>query len=174
MLKTVYGEYPGQRGQRRRWKKCWRMPSSGMWCRVDLVWRDVSEEHPRRQHSSYSPLWKHQILQKNVDLFFNIRGIIQFESVPDGPTVNHTFHVEVLKRLIDAVRRMRGELWKDRSQIYHDNMPAHSLLQGFAVFSRKRHRSSTVLSLLGSSWLLAASKTQECAERKAFLGHWGH
>jgi hypothetical protein len=39
----------------------WRRPSSGMWCHVDLVWTDVSEEnmiytapHPRRRHSSKS------------------------------------------------------------------------------------------------------------------------
>jgi hypothetical protein len=42
--------------------------------------------------------------------FFNIRGIIHFEFIPKGTTVNQTFCVEVLKRLIDAVRGKRGEL----------------------------------------------------------------
>jgi hypothetical protein len=36
--------------------------------------------------------------------FFDIRGIIHFEFVPKGATVNQTFYMEVLKRLVDAVR----------------------------------------------------------------------
>jgi hypothetical protein len=42
--------------------------------------------------------------------FFDIRGIIHFEFVPEGTTVNHTFYKEVLKRLTDALRHKRGEL----------------------------------------------------------------
>jgi hypothetical protein len=42
--------------------------------------------------------------QKNVDLLFDITVIIHFELVPEGTTVNQIFYVEVLKRLIDAVR----------------------------------------------------------------------
>jgi hypothetical protein len=42
-------------------------------------------------------------------------------------TVNQTFCVEVLKRLIDAMMHKSGEFWRDRSLIlHHDNMPAHS------------------------------------------------
>jgi hypothetical protein len=38
--------------------------------------------------------------------------------------------VEVLKRLIGAMRRKRGELWRDRSLIlHHDNAPANSSLR---------------------------------------------
>jgi hypothetical protein len=48
--------------------------------------------------------------------FFDIKGIIHFEFVPEGTAVNQTFYV-VLKRLIDAVRRKRGEFWRDRSLI---------------------------------------------------------
>jgi hypothetical protein len=38
--------------------------------------------------------------QKNVDLLFDIMGIIHFEFVPKGATVNQTFYVEVLKSLL--------------------------------------------------------------------------
>jgi hypothetical protein len=85
--------------------------------------------------------------------FFTIRGIIHFEFVPKRTPVNQTFHMEVLKRLTDAMRCILGELWRDNSVIHH-NMLAHSLLQSVTVFSRKRHLchgSSTILSLLGSS-----------------------
>jgi hypothetical protein len=51
----------------------------------------------------------------------DIRSIIHFESV------NQTFYVEVLKRLIDAVRRKRGELWTDRSSLFTTTMRRHIL-----------------------------------------------
>jgi hypothetical protein len=43
--------------------------------------------------------------------FFDIRSIIHLEFVPEVTTVNQTFYVELLRRLIDAARRKRGELW---------------------------------------------------------------
>jgi hypothetical protein len=47
-----------------------------------------------------------------------------------GATVNQIFYVEVLKMLIDAVRRKREELWRDRALILcHENAPAHPSLR---------------------------------------------
>jgi histone-lysine N-methyltransferase SETMAR len=70
--------------------------------------------------------------------FSDIRSAIHFEFVPEGTTVNQTFYVEVLIRLIDAVRRKRGELWRDRSLIlYHDNAMAHSSLRGSQFLAGK-------------------------------------
>jgi hypothetical protein len=48
-----------------------------------------------------------------------MRGNINFESVSEGTTVNQTIYVEVLKRLIGAMRSKRGELWGDCSLILH-------------------------------------------------------
>jgi hypothetical protein len=59
----------------------------------------------------------------------DIRDVTGFEFVSEGATVNQTFYVEVLKRFIDAVRRKRGELWRDRSLILHDNAPSYSALR---------------------------------------------
>jgi hypothetical protein len=70
--------------------------------------------------------------------FFDVRGIIHFEFVPEGTTVNQTFYVEVLKRVIDAMRRKRGELWRDCSLIlHHGSVPAHSSLQVLQFLARK-------------------------------------
>jgi hypothetical protein len=41
--------------------------------------------------------------------FFDISSIVHFEFVVEGTTVNQTFYVEALKRLIDAARRKGGE-----------------------------------------------------------------
>jgi histone-lysine N-methyltransferase SETMAR len=62
--------------------------------------------------------------------FFDMRSIIHYESVPEGTIVNQTIYVEVLKRFIYAARRMRKELWRDRSLILqHANAPAYSSLR---------------------------------------------
>jgi hypothetical protein len=62
--------------------------------------------------------------------FFDIRGLIHSKFVPEGTPVNQTFYVGMLKRLIDAVRRRRGELWRDRALILdHDKTPANFSLR---------------------------------------------
>jgi hypothetical protein len=72
--------------------------------------------------------------------FFSISGIIHFEFVPKGTTVNQTFYVEVLKMFIYDVRRKRRELWRDRSFVlHHDNAQAYFRFE-CAVFSRKMHQ----------------------------------
>jgi transposase len=49
--------------------------------------------------------------------------------VAKGTTVNQIFYVDMLKRLIDAVRHKPGELWRHRSLILHrNNAPTHSPL----------------------------------------------
>jgi hypothetical protein len=105
--------------------------------------------------------------------FFNIRSIIHFEFVPEENAVNGTFYMEVLISLIDAMTRKR-----DCSLIFHcDNMPAHSSLWVSWLLAGKEISTMDhppVVSWLGSSWLLAVSKTQECAEIIAFIRHWGH
>jgi len=46
--------------------------------------------------------------------------------LPPGQTVNKEYYLSVLKRLRDAVRRKRPEMWADNSWILHDdNAPSH-------------------------------------------------
>lgn len=59
--------------------------------------------------------------------FLDIRGIIHYEFVPTGQTVNQVYYLEVLKRLREKVRR--PELFTNNSWLlHHDNAPAHTAL----------------------------------------------
>ena len=61
--------------------------------------------------------------------FLNIKGLVHFEFVPQGQTVNQQFYLEVLKRLCGAVRRKRPKLWwSGEWLLHHDNAPAHKAL----------------------------------------------
>ena len=59
-------------------------------------------------------------------VFFDYLGVVHFEYVPEGQTVNKEYYLTVLRRLRDAIRRKRPDLWKDNSWILHDdNAPSH-------------------------------------------------
>jgi len=60
---------------------------------------------------------------------FDIRGIVHYEFVPTGQTVNQVYYLKVLKRLREKVRRKRPELFSGNSWIlHHDNVLVHTAL----------------------------------------------
>jgi hypothetical protein len=69
----------------------------------------------------------------------DIRGIIHYEFVPTGQTVNQVYYSEVLKRLREKVIRKRPELFANNSWIlHHDNAPAHMALSLREVLATKQ------------------------------------
>ena len=61
--------------------------------------------------------------------FFDIRGIVHYEFVPTGQSVNQVYYLEVLERLREKVRWKGPELFANNSWIlHHDNAPAHMAL----------------------------------------------
>jgi hypothetical protein len=86
-----------------------------------MEWRSKNSPRPKKPQMSKSNN-KTMLIS-----FFNIRGTVHFEFVPEGTNVNQIFYVEVLKRLIDATRRKCGELWKDCSLILHITTCQHIL-----------------------------------------------
>ena len=62
--------------------------------------------------------------------FFDASGVVHHEYLPEGSTVNQIYYNEVLKRLRDAIRRIRPELRSSGDWFFHhDNAPAHSALR---------------------------------------------
>jgi hypothetical protein len=133
-----------------------------------MEWRSKDSPRPKKPRMSKS---KVKIM---LFCFFDIRGIIYFEFVSEGTTVNQTFYLEVLKRLIDTVRRKRGELWRDRSFDYLPrHAPENSSLR-VSQFLAEKYISAINYPLYSPDlapadfWLFLTLK--ECAGRKAFSG----
>ena len=55
----------------------------------------------------------------DVDSFFYWKGIVHYEFIPRGETVNKEFYLNILKRLREAVRRKRPEAWTNNTWIMH-------------------------------------------------------
>jgi hypothetical protein len=52
--------------------------------------------------------WK---MIKKTLIFFDNKGTVNFEFIPQGQTVSQAYYLETTKRLREAVRRKRPELW---------------------------------------------------------------
>ena len=88
--------------------------------RQSLQWKTSSSPRPKKARMSKSRV---KIM---LIVFFDHRGIVHHEFVPEGTTVNQHFYREVLGRLISRVRRTRRNLWEAKTWVlHHDNAPAH-------------------------------------------------
>ena len=97
-----------------------------------MTWRQRSNLHsgqqniPQTQKSLPSSI-RNKVL---LTVFFDARGVVYHEYLPEGSTVNQTYYIKVLKRLRDAIRWKRTELWRSGDWFcHHDNTPAHSALR---------------------------------------------
>ena len=71
--------------------------------------------------------------------FFDSRGIIHYEYAPEGQAINKEHYLELLRRLRDAVRRKRPDMWEAKNfRLHHDNALAHSahVIQAFLAKNR--------------------------------------
>jgi hypothetical protein len=70
----------------------------------------------------------HSHVKVMLTVFFNSEGVVHYEFLPQGRTVNKEFYLEVLQRLREAVRKKRPDVWREnRWMLQHDNAPSHSL-----------------------------------------------
>jgi hypothetical protein len=109
----------------------WVITGDGSWIyKIDRETKRHSEEwkhgdSPRSKRARKS----RSKIKSMLIVFFNIRGVVHHDFVPQGQTVNAAFYVEVSKRLRESLRRVRPELWTEKNPIQlHDNAPSHSAL----------------------------------------------
>ncbi|UYV77598.1 hypothetical protein LAZ67_15001667 [Cordylochernes scorpioides] len=64
-----------------------------------------------------------------LTVFFDCRGVVHHEFLPQGRTVNEEYYLQVMRNLREAIRQKRPDLWKNKIWLlHHDNAPAHTLL----------------------------------------------
>lgn len=86
--------------------------------RQSSEWHTKSSPRPKKARMSKSRI------KSMLIVFFDVRGIVHFEFVPPGQTVNAVFYLEVLKRLKRRVARVRTDV--QAVKLHHDNAPSHS------------------------------------------------
>ena len=91
--------------------------------RQSLQWKTPASPRPKKARMSKSKV------KTMLIVFFDHRGIVHLEFVPEGTTVNQHFYKEVLTRLIARIRRSRRDLWESKRWfLHHDNAPAHAAI----------------------------------------------
>ena len=64
-----------------------------------------------------------------LTVFFDCRGVVHHEFLPQGRTVNKEYYLQVMRNLREAIRQKRPDLWKNKNWLlHHDNAPAHTSL----------------------------------------------
>ncbi|UYV75236.1 CLCN3 [Cordylochernes scorpioides] len=65
-----------------------------------------------------------------LTVFFDYQGIVHHEFQQQSSTITADSYLGVLRRLREAIRQKRPELWRSKSWIlHHDNAPAHTALK---------------------------------------------
>jgi len=95
-----------------------------------MQWETQNLPRPKKARMSRSQV------KTMVMCFFDRKGIVHYEFIAQGQTVNQQCYLEVLTRLRESVRRKRPGLWTDKWILHHDNTPAHDVLR-FCEFLAK-------------------------------------
>ncbi|CAI6344606.1 unnamed protein product [Macrosiphum euphorbiae] len=91
--------------------------------RQSSQWKSVTSPRPKKARQVRSNV------KTMLITFFDIKGLIYYEFVPTGQTVNQTYYKEVLIKLREKIRKKRPDQFQNRSWLlHHDNAPAHSAL----------------------------------------------
>ena len=62
-----------------------------------------------------------------LTVLFDCNGVVHHEFLSQGRTVNRENYLEVMRRLREAIRQKRTDLWINQSwNLNHDNAPTHT------------------------------------------------
>ncbi|UYV66015.1 hypothetical protein LAZ67_3006192 [Cordylochernes scorpioides] len=86
-------------------------------------WKLPHEPRPKKARQVRSNV---KVLQT---VFFDCRGVVHHEFLPQGRTVNKEYYLQFMRNLREAIRQKRPDLWKNKNWLlHHDNAPAHTSL----------------------------------------------
>jgi len=88
-----------------------------------MQWKKQNSPRPNKARMSRS-----QDRTKLV-CFFHHKGLVHYEFIAQGQTVNQQCYLEVLTRLRESVQRKRPRLLPHKWILHHDNAPAHDALR---------------------------------------------
>jgi len=88
-----------------------------------MQWKTKNSPQPKKARMSWSQV------KTMLVCFFDHKGIVHYEFIAQGQTVNQQCYLEVLRRLQESVRRKRPGLLPDKWILHHDNAPAHDALR---------------------------------------------
>ncbi|UYV83323.1 hypothetical protein LAZ67_23000513 [Cordylochernes scorpioides] len=64
-----------------------------------------------------------------LTVFFDCRGVVHHEFLPQGRTVNKEYYLQVMRNLREEIRQKGPDLRKNKNWLlHHDNAPAHTSL----------------------------------------------
>jgi len=86
--------------------------------RQSLQWTTQNSPRPKNACMSRSQV------KAMLVCFFDHKGLVQYEFIAQGQTVNQHCYLEVLTRFWESVQRKRPGLWPDKWILHHDNAPA--------------------------------------------------
>ena len=87
-------------------------------------WHTKSSPRPKKARTSRFRV------KTMIIVFFDSRGIVHKEFVPQGQRVNHAFYKDVLEQLRKRVERVRRDI-ADDWVLQHDNAPVRFQFQNF-------------------------------------------
>jgi len=88
-----------------------------------MQWKTWNSPRPKKARMSRSQV------KTMLACSFDYKGIVHYEFIAQGQTVNQQCYLEVLARLRESVRRKRPELWPDNWILQYDNTPAQVALR---------------------------------------------
>ena len=89
--------------------------------------RACSGKHRIHLGKKKAPMSQSQVRPMFV-CFFDYKGIVHYEFIAQGQTINQQCYLEVLTWLRESVRTKRPRLWPNMWILHHDSAPAHDAL----------------------------------------------
>lgn len=101
--------------------------------RQSREWRRRNEPKPKKARFSKSKL---KVL---LVTFFDYKGLIHREFIPEGQTINQHVYLSILRRLREAVRKKRPDKWVARNWIlHHDNARPHTAVSVMRFLAKNK------------------------------------